>query len=239
MDPMPGRCFLCGASLPQNAMQVHLMECRPNQGGPTPLFLLFVQDAYFPQTYWLFLEVAQQTPLSALDDFLRRLWVDCCGHYSQFVIDGETYGRRPKASIVDLVLDEYAHLLPMDRPLQALLQVGQQVNYAYDDAWFTELRIHVLAAYEGPHPEDDVRLLARNYKPPRTCRQCDREAAWLFTNTWPLEPYCSEHAKQHPAWGQPDAFLPYINSPRVGVCSYRGPQAPELLFEVYPPPKDE
>ncbi len=235
MDPMPGRCFLCGATLPRAQMQAHLTACRPQQEGTTPLFLLFVQDAYFPETYWLFLEAAQEAPLAALDDFLRRLWVDCCGHYSQFVIEGQTYGRRPKASPVDLVLDEYAHLLPMEQPLRALLHPGQQVAYTYDDAWFTELHLQVLASYTGQPAEGGVRLLARNYKPRRTCRQCQREATWLFTNTWPLEPYCTEHAQQHPAWGQPDAFLPYLNSPRVGVCSYRGPQERDLLFEVYPP----
>ncbi len=235
MQPMMGRCFLCGKTLPQEAMAEHLRACRPQPDGEQPLFLFHVRDAYFPKTFWLFLEMPQAASLAALDEALRQVWVDCCGHASQFIIDGVTYGRRPKATPVDLVLDEQAHVAPMDKPLSALLTVGQEIDYAYDEVWPTELKVRLLAAYPGPLPEREARFLARNYKPPRVCHICSRPADWLFTNAWPLEPYCDAHARAHADWEKPDAFLPYVNSPRVGLCVYRGPSEEAMRFEVAPP----
>lgn len=235
MQATIGRCFLCGRSLPQEGMADHLLACCPQKGGEEPLFLFHIRDADFPETFWLFLEMPQEAALAALDDVLRRVWVDCCGHASTFVIDGVTYGRRPRASIVDLVLDEQTHVAPMNPSLAELLTVGQEIDYAYDEVWPTELKVRLLAAYPGETPEEGFRIVARNYKPPRTCRLCDRQAEWLLTNAWPLEPYCDAHARAHPAWTTPDAFLPYVNSPRVGLCVYRGPQEAALRFEMLAP----
>ncbi len=233
MDAMPGRCFRCGVTLPKAEMTEHILTCRA-ESGETPAFVLHVEDAYFPETYWLLLEIAQSAPLHALDDFLRRVWVDCCSHYSQFVIDGEAYGRRPNPSPVELVLDEFARTRTMDARLGDLLGVGKEIAYTYDEVWPTELRVRVLATTRTA-PEAAARVLARNYKPPRTCRLCDQPAAWLYTDTWPLEPYCDAHAREHAAWGKADAFLPYVNSPRVGLCVYRGPADETLKFEITPP----
>lgn len=238
MQSMTGRCFLCGRTFSQDAMAAHLSACRPQTGGGQPLFLFQIRDAYFPETFWLFLEMPPAAPLAALDEALRQVWVDCCGHASRFVIGGATYGRRPRASIVNLVLDEQTHVAPMSPPLAELLTVGQEADYAYDEVWPTELKVRLLAAYPGEAPHEAFRVVARNYKPPRTCRLCHRPAAWLLTNAWPLEPYCDAHARAHPAWEQPDAFLPYVNSPRVGLCVYRGPQKAALRFETCPPEHD-
>ena len=236
MEPMPGRCFLCGQTLPKAAMAEHLQACRQPQPDGVPVFLFLVEDDYFPETYWLLLEARQDAPLSALDDFLRRVWVDCCGHYSQFVINGQVYGRRPNPSPVEIVLDEQANRLTMKSPLRDLVAVGKTMDYLYDEVWSSELHLKVLAAYAADPLEGAARVVARNYKPPRTCSVCDRPAAWLYTDKWPLRPYCDEHARQHPKWEtDPDAFLPYVNSPRVGLCVYRGPAEEALKFEVYPP----
>jgi len=235
MDAMPGRCFQCGVALPKTEMIAHVRSCCAEDVAETPLFLLFIEDAYFPETYWLLLEIAQNARLHVLDDFLRRAWVDCCGHYSQFLIDGEVYGRRPNPSPVDLVLDEFARAHTMDARLCDLLSPGAAMTYAYDEIWPTELHVQVLAAERGPVPEDKVRVRARNFKPKRPCRLCGQPAVWLYTDTWPLESYCDAHARAHAAWGKSDAFLPDVNSPRVGICTYRGPAEERLRFEVHPP----
>lgn len=235
MQALPGRCFACQRTFPQAAMAEHLLACRPQHDGQ-PLWLFHIQDNDFPDTFWLFVEIAPTAPLAALDHALRQVWVDCCGHYSQFVIGGETYARRPNPDPVALVLDEHAARRTMDVPLAQVFTVGAAAAYAYDEIWPTELRVRLLAEYAGqPLAEGGFRVAARNYKPPRTCRLCARPAAWLYTDTWPLEPYCDRHARQHPAWGQEDAFLPYVNSPRVGLCTYRGPADEALRFEVEPP----
>jgi len=36
--------------------------------------------------YWLDIEATADAALSKLDAFLRRIWLECCGHLSMFVI---------------------------------------------------------------------------------------------------------------------------------------------------------
>ena len=235
MQATTGKCFICGASLSKDEMKAHLLGCRGREQGDEPLFLIFVKDDYFPEIYWLALEIPRSATLADLDDYLRRIWVDCCGHYSWFTIGEADYGRRPNPSPVELVLDEYAHVKTMDVPLEDVLTVGETVQYSYDEVWPSVLRVTPLAAYSGNVPDGGVRLLARNYKPFKPCRVCGKPAEWLYTDSWPQEAYCDEHARQHPAWGKPNVFLPFVNSPRVGLCVYRGPKDESLLFEVYPP----
>ena len=48
--------------------------------------LHLVANGYGP--YWLHLEVQGDVRLTVLDAFLRAIWLECCGHMSQFCIDG-------------------------------------------------------------------------------------------------------------------------------------------------------
>ena len=41
--------------------------------------------------YWLHIEMKGTANLFALDNFLRGIWLECCGHLSQFTIHGVRY----------------------------------------------------------------------------------------------------------------------------------------------------
>ena len=41
--------------------------------------------------YWLDLEIKTDSKLRQLDDLLRKVWLECCGHLSAFKIDGLRY----------------------------------------------------------------------------------------------------------------------------------------------------
>lgn len=45
----------------------------------------------YDKNYWLFIEVKETATLKDIDDFLRDIWVECCGHLSEFDIDGVSY----------------------------------------------------------------------------------------------------------------------------------------------------
>ena len=45
--------------------------------------------------HWLHLEAPASVQLQLLDDFLRDLWLECCGHLSCFTIDGVRYEAVP------------------------------------------------------------------------------------------------------------------------------------------------
>ena len=41
--------------------------------------------------YWMQLAVRADTTLRQLDGFLRGMWLECCGHLSEFKIQGTRY----------------------------------------------------------------------------------------------------------------------------------------------------
>ncbi len=85
-----GKCFLCGKVYARAGMARHLRKHLKERQGDTPLVWLRVTDAtpwaVLPsQAFWLDLEMPLDLPLLDLDDFLRAIWVECCGHLSHFV----------------------------------------------------------------------------------------------------------------------------------------------------------
>jgi hypothetical protein len=56
-------------------------------GNKESLYHLRVQDAW-QDDFWLDLEVRGSAALQELDDYLRAIWLECCGHLSQFSFGG-------------------------------------------------------------------------------------------------------------------------------------------------------
>lgn len=44
----------------------------------------------------MFVEIKETETLKALDRFLRDIWVECCGHLSEFDINGVIYDCYPE-----------------------------------------------------------------------------------------------------------------------------------------------
>ena len=115
------------------------------------------------KAYWLHLGVPVEARLSKLDDFLRRIWLECCGHFSAFSIDGQRYASGPMAE-----LEERS----MQVPLSRVLQVGMRFSYEYDYGSTTALVLKVADMREQKTGRNEVQLLARNNPPPFTCEEC-------------------------------------------------------------------
>lgn len=95
-----GQCFFCNRSLSKGGMSRHLKSCperkkaiATEKGPKEHLFHIRVEDLYSPY-YWMHLEISGQRTLSDLDGFLRAVWLECCGHLSQFIIGNTYYVRR-------------------------------------------------------------------------------------------------------------------------------------------------
>ncbi len=219
-----GKCVYCGEEFGKRAMLTHFDKCQKRQetlrltessGRPIEtLWRLRIQDAYDGQ-FWLDLEMHGTATLEKLDQYLRAIWLECCGHMSKFTIGG--WGGKDIAKT---------------RKADAVFMVGLVLRHLYDFGTTSETDIHVIGSRKGKaltlHPID---LMARNIQPEMTCKECDQPAAWLCLEclyeadepgTWFL---CDEHVKDHPheEYGQP---LALVNSPRLGMCGYEGPAEP-------------
>ena len=164
-------------------------------------------------------EIASSADLVDLDNFLRDTWLECCGHLSDFRIDGRTYGDVDDEFGFDLDMQ------PMEEPkLDTLFREGLVFFHTYDYGSTTELRLQVLGSREGkPVPGKLIRLLARNLMPENKC-VCGKEATSVCSFCLPERGcwVCDDCADEHDCDSGcgSEGLLPVMNSPRVGVCAY-------------------
>ena len=218
-----GKCALCGGTFSKRAMTKHVTSCKQKEsvsetpsGTRTPQktksFHLVVEGRYSPE-YWLHLEVPVDTGLDVLDDFLRQIWLECCGHMSAFNIEGKTYSVRP--------MDDFDET-DMDIDVGHVLYPGIKFYHEYDFGTTTALALKVVAETEGRNKDKSIQVLARNDPPAIKCLSCGQAATQICTDcSWSGEGWlCDKCAAEHEC-GE-DMLLPVVNSPRVGMCGYTG-----------------
>lgn len=208
---------------------------------------LVVTGRYAPQ-YWLVVEANADATLWDLDDFLRDIWVECCGHLSMFRIGGMEFSAHPE--------DSWNEALGMNVRLRDYLQVGLEFYYLYDFG-NTELKIRVADSRVGKcqkaasccfhatiHTTTSAPC-ARATRQPMWCsvagttsRSATRARAmfgddFYFSGESDENGYDSLTDEQRKARDKrieeltednhiSDGTLPVCNSPRMGVCGYEG-----------------
>ena len=199
-----GICGLCEARVGKAAMGRHLRTClEGTSGGARSRILLLRAQAVGVPMYWLDVAANPHAKLKALDDLLRGVWLECCGHLSEF-----SAGPR--------------HKVGMTRTIDEVLGLsGSRLDYVYDFGSSTELVVSHSGVIEAA-PEKGVRVVARNEAPVWPCDVCGRPASVVCVEClYDGRGFCCEtHALAHPC-GQ-DMLAPVVNSPRMGVCGYTG-----------------
>lgn len=218
-----GKCDLCGRTFAKAGMTRHLKSCWEKQAvsGAVPagpkvregrIFLVGVGTRY-PSDYWIHIEVPAAAKLAVLDEFLRDIWLECCGHMSAFEIAGETYYSGDARELGGRT---------MNLDIGRVLAPGVKASYEYDFGTTTELALTVAAERRGSSDGKSIRVLARNDPPQILCQSCGKPATKVCTQCiyegegW----LCNKCARKHEC-GE-EMFLPVVNSPRVGTCGYTG-----------------
>jgi hypothetical protein len=215
-----GICHYCEKQYAKGGMIRHLRACskrgdaieKAGLTGKEKLYHLRVQDSW-SNDFWLDLEVRGSTTLRDLDHYLRAIWLECCGHMSQFSVGGWA-GRE----------------IPKSRTIERVFAPDVELTHIYDFGTSSETLVKFVDVRLGNattrHP---IALMARNLAPEVTCIECDRPAAWLCMECLYegdiAGTLCDEHAKSHPHDDYGDPMKLY-NSPRVGMCGYSGPAEP-------------
>jgi hypothetical protein len=216
-----GICQLCDERTPKAAMVRHLASCGPKhdsrRGSPGDLLYLRAEGKEAP-IFWIDLEIKADSPLRRLDDLLRRVWLECCGHLSAFEIAGLRY---------PVVVDHEFGVDPNERSMNAkvsrVLAPGQRLTYEYDFGSTTYLTLRCLSTRRGIIGKPAARLVARNEPPVWPCAVCGDPATLVCPFClYERDPFCcAKHAGEHEC-GEENSFLPVVNSPRMGVCGYTG-----------------
>lgn len=219
---LEGRCAYCGQEIAKNAAAKHLTVCARRQEAITKanskkdeaetLYYLRVQSVNSGQ-FWLDLEMRGSTTLKDLDNYLRAIWLECCGHLSKFSIEGRRGSDIPK-----------------NRRADEIFKSGVKLTHIYDFGTSSETLIRCIDAREGkPTTSRPIALMMRNLMPQCECAECKKPAIWLcmecFIEKDAWRTFCDDHAKTHPHdnYGEP---VKLVNSPRLGLCGYDGPAEP-------------
>ena len=197
-------------------MLAHLRGCVPAAG---PTFLHLRVEGHKSRRHWIDVAADPSATLRHLDQFLRRLWLECCGHLSAFHAEGVQY-----TSSIDRTWPLGG---PPERSQRASVghvftSIRQRVRYEYDFGSTTALTISVAGARPVTAAGPRVRLLARNEPPVWPCAICAQPATLICAYCrYDDEPFvCDAHAGAH-ACGE-EGLLPVVNSPRMGTCGYTG-----------------
>lgn len=216
-----GACVFCGRKMTKGGLSKHLKTCPQRQeaikatekAGPRQrLFHLQIQDTG-SSDFWLHVEMNDGATLKELDKYLRAIWLECCGHLSQFSVGGWSG-------------DE----IPMSRKIGQVFRPGVELTHIYDFGTSSETLVKAVEVREGqPLSKHPIFLMARNHMPEAVCAECGEPAGWLCmeclieAGEWVT--FCEKHAEEHPhdEYGEP---MPLVNSPRLGMCGYDGPAEP-------------
>ena len=185
-------------------MGAHLESCVATQdakGAAAPLIALRIHATGAPR-YWIDVEMRSATKLRHLDAFLRQLWLECCGHLSAFAIDAREVAMSASVGT-------------------ALGAIGATFRYEYDFGDTTALDGTVWMLRQGKIGREHVRLLARNDAPVWRCTACAAPATVVCPYCPDDGIFCETHAEAHEHASE-DAYLPVVNSPRMGVFAYVG-----------------
>lgn len=210
-----GQCTLCGVELSKRQMLRHLSECAYPDGKAVAAATQIRVDVP-GSPFWLDFDVKANAPLRDVDDFLRAIWLECCGHLSSFEVGNTRYvvdviGRGPEP-------DERGM---NTRVSSSVPPAGEVFSYEYDFGSTTHLRLKVVAHRHAPSRRESVRLLARNAAPIWKCNECPEPASSLCAYCLDEDVFlCQVHVEDHEC-GE-EAMLPVVNSPRMGVCGYTG-----------------
>jgi len=216
-----GTCQYCGEETAKSGMAKHLVKCSKRwetiESAKQPdeiIWHLRVQDVHRKE-FWLDLEMRNSATLEKLDHYLRAIWLECCGHLSQFTVGGSA-----------------GYEISKKRKADEVFTVGAQLLHLYDFGTTSETDIQVIGLREGgattKHP---IALMARNLTPEYLCQECNQPAEYLCMecllegsrneNCFLCEAHIEDHS--HQEYGEP---IQMVNSPRLGMCGYTGPADP-------------
>lgn len=218
-----GVCCYCGFESTKGSMTKHLLVCETRReiaekaNAQTPsdkkpvevLFHLRVQDVH-DKDFWLDLEMRGEATLKKLDVFLREIWLECCGHLSEF--NGGGWG---------------SSKIGMAQVAQKVFAKHDQLVHIYDFGTSSETLVTLVALRPGiattKHP---IVLMARNKMPEYSCQVCEEPATHLCQECVIEEEkaglLCDAHNRIHPH-DDYGGTVELVNSPRMGMCGYDGP----------------
>ena len=245
-----GKCFFCGKTFAKSVINRHLAthlkektnlkeKTKPEKPGkPGKSFFVKVEmpNRQGKSLYFLNLWIDGEAKMDDLDTFLRNIWLECCDHMSAFTNPKIARQRRHISPATFENIEQYLAAMnklddeveiSMNKKVKTVLSKGLELVYEYDFGSTTKLTVTVVDEYPLK-AEKKIVLLSRNEPLKIMCDTCGKSPATQLCTACMYDgesKFCDKCARKH-AKKCGDfadyASTPVVNSPRMGVCGYRG-----------------
>ena len=215
---MKGKCYYCNKELTEKTIKRHIKNCGEMKRKIEELsavdkklrnqFILSIKPKYNGNEYCIYLSIDENLGLIHIDQFMRDVWLECCGHLSAFKINGKFY-------------QDYS----MNTKLKDILVVNEKFEYEYDFGSTTYLKLEVIDVIKVPASFSQIEIIARNHEVKHFCEICGTEGEYFNyeNDQWECKK-CID--KDNDMISKFD----YSNSPRDGVCCYGGHKKDENTY---------
>jgi len=204
-----GKCLYCGQVFAKRGIGKHLAthlaeKEKADTNSQNQTYCHIVVDA---GEMFLQLLVKGDFTMKKMDDYLRRIWLECCGHMSGF-----------SAKTTEI---------KMSHKVMQVFNSYDKIQHDYDFGSTTRVFLKSINNYQL-NIKENITLLSRNEPLELMCAMCKTEAAVNLCTTCSYDEYsffcekCSEeHAKVCEDFEEYSS-MPVVNSPRMGTCGYTG-----------------
>ena len=199
-------CKFCNKKFGKKAFDTHLSECISNsQNNKSGYLIEFMsQSEITNKDYSIFAIFGTKCKFSHIDNFLKRIWCECCGHMStldvyESINDDELIQKEIK---FDILISKY--------------ELAYQFTYEYDMGTTTTIYFRIVKKLDGNDNNLNIDLVYQNEPFKLKCKfKCKKEALY----TYEYDIICEECKNNV---DEPECVLHIVNSPRVGMCGYEG-----------------
>ena len=241
-----GKCLFCDKMFAKAGINRHLAthlkeKSETGQRGLSYLVKVETSKKWGSTPYFLSLWIDGEATFQSFDQFLRDIWLECCGHLSAFM-DPEQ--KKKKSGMFDFMaaferfsnenvvdsdqdMEEFEGDIPMRWKTKKVLCKGKVLDYEYDFGSTTALCITVIEQL-SIKADSKIVLLSRNEPSSIMCTSCCKAPATQICTSCMYESpsvFCEKCAKKHAKkCSDFDDYssMPVVNSPRMGVCGYEG-----------------
>jgi hypothetical protein len=204
-----GKCLFCNQVFDQDEIGKHLAMhlSQMEKEDHTKITKSFHHIKVEAEEMFLHILVNSKSEMKVIDNFLKDIWLDCCGHMSNF--GHKNFKIRMSNSIADVFVPKI------------------KIYHDYDYGSTTRIDLKTVKNY-ALHLKENLILLSRNEPLKLICSICKKKPAVCLCTTCNWEEdtfFCEPCAVKHEETCEDFedyARMPVVNSPRMGVCGYEG-----------------
>jgi hypothetical protein len=211
--PKKTECEYCHKKFGCRIIYDHYGDClKTIYKDKSGILFRFFSHGITGEVYFIYAIIGKKCTFTNIDNFLKEIWCECCGHLSEF---REFHDAPAKKIGKSTKITNY--------------EVGDRFMYEYDFGTTTTIFGEILEILDGEENNKKIELVKQNDQPQFSCVVCKKDAEYFYNGSCPF--LCEEcknkfkklMKKTDDVESNDEDFTNITelsNSPRVGLCGY-------------------